>query len=478
MDTVPTKLTTAGTVMLLALLVVLLTASLVWAPSAHATVTRGIADNTLTRTDIALPDRQALLHEIGARLNAHAVRLTVLWPQAEPSRGTFNTSYLNDVKAIVDTARTENLKVIVTVVYVPRWASDSSYWGSLQGFSGYQSFYPVAAGSLDDLGDFAGHLATLLKGEVLGYEIWNEPNLWPYIFPQRTSDDLEFAAHTYLKYLKAMSPAIHAADPDALVIGGVTAPTGTNDAYRTSPQLFDKQLKRLDAGAYFDAVSHHPYCVGGRGNLDPALPPLVPAHTVELSNIGTLLDLFPDKPFYLTEWAFSTAYSLDFGNGVTPTQQAQYLTKSYRMAARYPQIKMLLQFMVSDSSPSNRCGDANGYYGGLRRMAAGGGPGAAKPSWYAFARGNRLSLYAPKTARRCSLVRLRGRLTCASVGGVSGRHLVIKVQRPGRQWTVLRGISSGTGGYWSTKVRLGASERFRLTWPGVVSSPIRLVRTR
>ena len=77
------------------------------------------------------------------------------------------------------------------IVYVPRWASDARYWGTLPSsqYPGYQPFYPVAAAHLDDLGSFTEHVATLLRGDVLGYECWDEPNLWPYLYPQRTPGD-------------------------------------------------------------------------------------------------------------------------------------------------------------------------------------------------------------------------------------------------------------------------------------------------
>ena len=80
--------------------------------------------------------------------------------------------------------------------YVPQWASDSAYWNDPPpGYgNGYQSFYPMTAGALTDYEAFAEHLATALKGEVLGYEAFDEPNLWPYIYPQRTAADPWFAA--------------------------------------------------------------------------------------------------------------------------------------------------------------------------------------------------------------------------------------------------------------------------------------------
>ena len=54
----------------------------------------------------------------------------------------------------------------------------------------------------------------------------------------------------------------------------------------------------------FDAYSHHPYAVGGTKNIAPEAQPRNPNLTVSLGNISTLLKIFPNKPFYLTEYGY------------------------------------------------------------------------------------------------------------------------------------------------------------------------------
>jgi hypothetical protein len=448
------------------------------APAARAaTVLRGMADPGFTAASEPLAERLAVVHELGVTLRGRVIRLDCEWPLGEPQRGAYDDAgYLADLKSVTDAAHAEGLEVIVLIVYVPRWASDRSYWSDppASGYSGYQSFYPVARGSLGDLGDFARHVAELLEGEVLGYECWDEPNLWPYIYPQRTATDGEFAAHTYLGYLRAMSAGVRAGDPGALVIAGATAPSGQDDVFRTAPQTFARQLKSLGAGSLFDVYSHHPYCVGGRSDLDPALAPLHPEHTVEMANIGTLLRIFPKKPFYLTEYGFSTHYSWAFGPPVTEAQQAADLRKALAMAARHPQIKLLLWYLDRDYSPTGVPSDANGTYTGLRRLG-----GAPKPAWYVFAGGDRLTLAAtPASVPRGALVHLSGRLTCAAVGGVAGKRLRLSRRRGSGPWVAVRAVTTGTDGAYSLRVRVAATGRYRLSWVGVVASAIRLVRAR
>ena len=178
--------------------------------------------------------------------------------------------------------------------------------------------------------------------KVLGYEAYNEPNLWPYIYPQRTAADASFAAHLYLQYLKAFSAGVKAGDPGAKVIAGATAPTGTNSSTGRARSRSLAPSRRPAGRGTSSVYSHHPYVPGGPGDMDPRLPPQHPNHTVSLSNIGTLLKIFPGKPFYLTEYGFSTEPSVAFGPAVTEFQQAAFLGEAYALAARHAQIKMLV----------------------------------------------------------------------------------------------------------------------------------------
>ncbi len=263
-----------------------------------------------------------------------------------------------------------------------------------------------------------------------------------------------------------------AGDPAAKVIAGATAPTGTNSIYWTSPQTFARALKAAGGARYFSVYSHHPYVPGGPGDMDPRLPPQHPNHTVSLSNIGTLLKIFPGKPFYLTEYGFSTEPSVAFGPAVTEFQQASFLGEAYALAARHTQVKMLVWQPRQDSSPSGKPTDPNGCYLGLRRV-----DGTAKPAWYAYAGGNHIALMAPLHARRGARITLRGRYTCASIGGVRGKRLLIERQVRGR-WRGVRTVTTGAGGRYAARVTIGATQRLRVIFAGVAASRVRLVVAR
>ena len=48
------------------------------------------------------------------------------------------------------------------------------------------------------------------------------------------------------------------------------------------------------------------------GKNAPEAPPRDPTTTVNLQNLGTLLAIFPTKPFYLTEYGYQTAACASF----------------------------------------------------------------------------------------------------------------------------------------------------------------------
>lgn len=348
-------------------------------PRAQA-IAKGLTDATLETTSDA-DTRAKLISEVGTRLGARWVRLTVDWSAVEATRGTYDADEVQHLDDLVDGFHALGVKVILTTCYVPKWAQQQYWWQHPpSGYStGPQVFYPVADDALADYGNLGEYLATHFEGRVQALECWNEPNLWPYIYPQRTSDDPYFAARVYARMLRAFHAGVERAGTGVKVVAGATAPIGLNDKLRTSPQRFARFLKSCGAGRWFDVYSHHPYTPGGTINAAPGQRPNDTSTTVTLYNLGQLLRLFPGKPFYLTEHGYNTRFSLAFGGFcVSKTTQARYLKSAYAYAARYPRVKLLLWYLLSDSRPATVSADY-GVYTGLRTVS-----GSRKPAWYAF----------------------------------------------------------------------------------------------
>ncbi len=436
------------------------------AASARAqTVLRGTRDASICHK--ASVDTSAKVSFLATKLGAKLLRFDVEWKDLEEQRGKYDQVYLDRLAQTIHAAATDGEQVIVTLFGTPGWATDPTLWKYVP--PGYKSgvphaFYPAAPNRLDDLQAFATKLATTFAGDVTGYECRNEPNLWGSLYPQRTPSDAAFGVRRYAAMLTAFSKGIRAGDPNALVIAGATSPVGYNTDLATSPQRFAKLLKTMVAPSVFDAYSHHPYAVGGARNIAPEASPNDPSHAVSLGNIATLLKIFPDKPFYLSEYGYYTQYSALFGIYVSQITQASYLTRAYRYAARFPQIRALVWFPYHDSK--------NKVWGTWSGLVTDGG--AYKRSWFAFARGNKLTLTASKPLG--DDVRLSGRLTSATMGGLKAKALVIYRRQAGGAWHVVKNVTTATNGSYRATVELPGTASFKVAWLGVVHSAALSVR--
>jgi hypothetical protein len=325
---------------------------------------------------------------------------------------------------------------------------------------------------------FCQDIAAQFQGQVYAYECWNEPNLYLSLFPQQTKHDILFGAHLYVRMLRSFSAGIRAGDPGSagaprpLVIAGATSPRGSanRNTFETSPQRFAAVIKATKGWAsLFDAYSHHPYMPGASPRLWPEAAPGSPSTTVTLENLGTLLKLFPGKPFFLTEYGYQTAACQAFtGQHVNQITQANYLRRAYAYVARYKQVKLLMWFDLKDDSPPGA--PYLGWYTGLQTAA-----GAAKRAWFVFAGGNHLTLSASSSIKRGATLTLTGELSCASVGGLAGKQLVVQRHLPGRSWSTAKTVVSQAGGLYSARLRPKASAYYRVTWLGVTTSRTRHV---
>jgi len=448
--------------------------AVLWPGVASArTVARGLADSTI---DSMTADQQAAaLYEISHDLRGTYVRFTVYWALAQPQQGAYDpgSAYMTGVASAVSLARQNGLRVMITFQGVPKWASNPKFWNKTRGYQQRDAMRPKY---LPDFKKFCQDVAAQFQGQVYAYECWNEPNLGQCLFPQATPHNKNFAADLYFKMLGSFSTGIRLGDADALRVAGATAPLGSDhpgNISSTSPQRFAARIKGKGAASLFDAYSHHPYMPGASRRQWPEAAPRDPKTTVTLQNLGRLLKLFPKKPFYLTEYGVQTAACLWFSNQhVNQITQATYLRRAYAYAARYRQVKLLMWFLLNDYSPPGIAAK-QGFYTGLNTVG-----GAHKRAWYAFARGNHLTLNAPASIKRGSALTLTGKLSCSSLGALAGKQLVVQRHSPGHSWSTVKIVYSGVAGLYTVRLRPKASAYYRVTWRGVATSRTRHVAVK
>lgn len=466
-------------VLALAMCVVALGLMLATPSASPAAVGKGIEDNRLERVS---PD-PALVDEIVGQMAAGSLqagwtKIAIDWAALEPREGEYNETYFASLDSILSKLHAKGIKVILTEYMVPRWASDSSLWNSppsQDDEKGYKSLYAPTGKGIQAFGNLGTELATRFGQYDVLYECWNEPNLYYFLYPQTKPGDSYFGARTYLSLLKAFHAGVKKVLPgdESIVIAGANSPRGGDDAVSTSPMRFAKYLKTNQVLNYCDAYSQHPYQTGGK-SYAPNQPP--PARSsVTMGNIKQLLQLFPRTPFYLTEYGYST-FDTNIGLvRVSETKQADYLRQAYALAKRYPQIKVLIWYLIKDSGPYVKTEQYNYIYTGLQRH-----DDRRKASWYAFAGGNKLTLSAPSSVRRSSRFTVSGSLTTRDSEWRSSKKVQLQTRTSSKKsWTTLKTLpTSATGSFSFNFLRQTTTRKYRVLWPGICASPQRTVRLR
>lgn len=274
----------------------------------------------LPRADAALPVRGAavdiFLHESSDRvltdvdnaaaLGSTTVRLAIHWSGLEVfGPNEYAQWYLDRIDATVARARARGLKVLLTPVFTPTWASSS----------GLQSTPPD---DLADFGRFAAFLAKRYAPDLAGIEVWNEPNLVSFW----SSDD---AAGTYVGLVRAAHAAMKASAPSVPVVAGVLSGADTS---------FLEQLYAKGIQGHYDVLSVHVYNDGR--HPETLIDPQYAAATFlqGLQSLRETVDRHGEtKPIWITElgWNTSTLRGSLWLDGVTLEQQAEYLGRALAM---------------------------------------------------------------------------------------------------------------------------------------------------
>ena len=445
------------------------------AQPARAAVAKGIVDNRLEYPGgIALAPVEGYAEEMGPlELGATWTRVLVYWDQLQPvapwdaGYQGFDPTYRNELDTVVRALCGQGINVILTATDPPDWARDAKY-------EKYWAAYPTTAAVRT--GDprvrsafrgFAWYLARHFGSlGVDHFEVWNEPNL--RIRPQIVGKKV-VGPEVYRRMLIAFSQGAHAANPSAVVIAGATSRFGSNgtSAGSTSPQWFARYLKDHGAAKWFDAYSHHPYTTRG-SDPRPSAPPISPRNQVTLGNLTVLLKLFPSKPFYLTEFCYSTGQKDAFVVVVSPTEQASYLRQAFALldAPAYKQVKVLLWFLVRDWQAHPDTDPELGVFSGLEDVN-----GVRKPAWYAFAGHNKLTVTAPAAAASGAPFDVGGTLTTRVGQGADVQVLLQTRSVDGGSWrTIGQQTTDDTGAYQFASVTQTAAARYRVVWDGVCES--------
>jgi hypothetical protein len=264
-------------------------------------------------------------------LGTHWVRVFATWPDLEPQRGSFAQNWMASYEQLFKSLPA-GTKVIVDVVDTPSWETGSS-----------DESTPPANPA--DYAGFVGQLAERWGSRVAAYEIWNEedsPSWW--------AGGPNPSAYTQL--LKATYPVIKAAEPKAtVVLGGLTG----NDfpflqgVYAAGGKgSFDAVGVHTDTAC--DVLSPYEFLREADGQMLPdSFLAYREVHAVEVANGD-------DSPIWMTELSWRTtsatcpegAFAGQKPEGVTESQQAEYLSQAYHCLEGNSYVKVALWFDLED----------------------------------------------------------------------------------------------------------------------------------
>jgi hypothetical protein len=216
------------------------------------------------------------------------------WPYLEPAKGQFNWTKLD---ALVSSAKSHGFSIFWTNHEVPEWAAADTSTCSVPQIV---SVCTSTVANIADWDEFCTALVQRYKGQIMMYELWNEPNTAH--FTGTTAQMVELTQHLY--------NTVRTNDPHALI----ASPSATNTTW---------------LGSYFasggptgvDVVTVHGYLPPVSNNEPETLAQykVIPWHAVMLQ-YG-----LQNKPIWDTEgsWGSDSVAALD------PDAEAAFLARYY-----------------------------------------------------------------------------------------------------------------------------------------------------
>ncbi|MBL8055480.1 MAG: hypothetical protein JNK29_02215, partial [Anaerolineales bacterium] len=222
------------------------------------------------------------------------------WRDLNPQPGTFTWAAAD---AMLRAAHAQGLALVARLDMPPAWAARPEAPGLPFDLAAYAAF--------------AGAVAQRYRGHLLGYLIWNEPNLaaeWSYsgdpapdhweAYRGRVADPAD-----YLGVVGAAYAAIKAADPQALVAAGGLAPTNEVSERALDDREFLRQLYAAGPPPCFDVLAVHAYGYGLAPEVDAEAN--AGLNLARLADVRALMTAAGDtRPVWVTE----LGYTVDAGN--------------------------------------------------------------------------------------------------------------------------------------------------------------------
>ena len=236
---------------------------------------------------------------------------------------------------VVGHAAANGLTVVARLGYTPDWARPAD-----------TPMTYLDATAYDDFATFAAAFAARYRGRVQYLIVGNEPNLsfeWGYRATQ---------PNDYVELLRAVYPAVKAANPDMIVLAGALAPNLEPDGspWAINDLTYLRGMYAAGAADFFDGLAAHAYGLTFPAGATPA-PDVLNFRRIEL--LREIMVEYGDEatPIYITEtgWNDHPRWTM----GVRPAQRIQYTLDALDYAAaNWPYVRLMALWAFRYPAPT------------------------------------------------------------------------------------------------------------------------------
>jgi hypothetical protein len=361
------------------------------ASSASATMLVGVESNGEFTNPNRTPAQQLAALDTAKSAGVQIIRANVSWKdiaancagQTVDQLAAFtNPCYSwTNLDALVQGAHARGIQLVVSVTRVPTWvnSNDDPYFvGSSSAqftrfVNNYRSFMSAIGRRYN---------ASSSVGIITKWTIWSEPNSGTFWKPMNTVAEQSIAPVRYAILYAAAAPALHFANPTALIAVGPTGPRSTIRPISFLKVLQPQLLRRLPGATltikrrYLNAWAHNPYAGSGAAPNVAFLK----SPAVGIGNISDLLHQLDAQaitkglPVWATEFGYETNPP-DNIFGISTGRQGPYLAQALDILDSKARIAMAINYQLTDAS------DLADFQSGIFFAN-----GAAKPSLTYFQR--------------------------------------------------------------------------------------------
>jgi polysaccharide biosynthesis protein PslG len=277
----------------------------------------------------------AELLNLAQAAGAQVINTSVNWAAFEPT-GPAPSNEWGGFDRFVAAVHSRHFKLRIQLIGFPDWARDPGQPSE----KAAPWLPPIAPDELTRWDGFVGRFARHYRGSVDYFEVWNEPNISEFWYPNPHPAQYALLLESSYVTLKQADPTV------PVVFGGLSR----NDIGFLQ-QVYDALNSQFPGTAvpdhhFFDILAVNPYT----GSRSPAV--VSPSH-VYPTEFGLMDENFlgftqlhavmvqqgePYKGIYITEYGFTTVTYSAYFTAVSDTTRASYLRTAWSLASAQPYV--------------------------------------------------------------------------------------------------------------------------------------------